>query len=145
MAYLNSRELCGNKTDSIIDNGSCGKERPDRIYDFGDKIIILECDENQHSDRACSCEQIRMVNIGQSFGGVPVYFIRFNPDTYKLKCKGLTHESLAKRYYTCGNLIQDIKDQRIKLPVAMVSAIYLYYDNWESLHNEKWNIITPFE
>ena len=145
MTYLDSRDLCGDKTDSIIDNGRCGKERPDRIYDFEDKIIILECDENQHSDRACLCEQIRMVNIGQSFGGIPVYFIRFNPDNYKLKYKGLSHETLAKRYDTCGNLIQDIKNQRIKLPVAMVSAIYLYYDNWESLHNEKWTIITPFE
>ena len=29
-------------TDTIIDGGVCGKERPDRTYDLGDKILILE-------------------------------------------------------------------------------------------------------
>jgi len=79
MNYLDARDLKGVSTDIVIDKGECGKERPDRVYDFGDKIVILECDEYQHRDRQCLCEQTRMVNIGQSFGGIPVYFIRWNP------------------------------------------------------------------
>lgn len=76
MEYLDSRKLCGDQTDKTINSAECGRERPDRVYDMGDKIVILECDENQHQERSCACEQTRMVNIGQSYGGVPVYFIR---------------------------------------------------------------------
>ena len=48
-----------------------------------DKIVIIECDEHQHKKHDCACEQVRMINISQSFGAIPVYFIRWNPDSYK--------------------------------------------------------------
>ena len=73
MDYLNSRELVGMSTDVIIDHGECGAERPDRVFDFGNKIIILECDEDQHRYRICECEQTRMVNISQSFNHRPSF------------------------------------------------------------------------
>lgn len=142
MAYLDSNGLIGNSTDREIDSGACGKERPDRVYDFGDKIIILECDENQHKDRSCECEQVRMVNIGQSFGGIPVYFIRFNPDEYITKNNSTVIESLLKRYKLCEAIIKDIYNNKIKLPYAFVSVIYLFYDGWTGISNENWKIIT---
>ena len=40
-------------------------------------------------------------------------------------------------------LILDIKENRVSLPNALVSAIYLYYDKWSSLAEEKWAIISP--
>lgn len=140
MSYLDSRNLIGESTDKIIEGGVCGKERPDRMYDFGDKIIILECDEYQHRDRNCVCEQTRMINIGQTFGGVPVYFIRFNPDDYSPLNFRKKIENINKRHKLCGDLINDIKDNRIKLPQSLVSVIYLYYDDWSSLEEEKWEI-----
>lgn len=143
MNYLDSRELFGNSTDKIIDGGACGKERPDRIYDFGDKIIVLECDENQHRDRNCACEQVRMVNISQSFGGTPVYFIRWNPDNYTPLNTKKKPEIISKRHKLCADFIANIKDKRVELPKAFVSVIYLYYDNWSTLSEEKWEIITP--
>jgi hypothetical protein len=142
MNYLDSRELFGNSTDKIIEGGACGKERPDRVYDFGDKIIIVECDENQHKDRNCACEQVRMINISQSYGGVPVYFIRWNPDKYTLHSSKKRAEPLTKRYKLCADFITDIKENRTTLPKAFVSVIYLYYDNWSSLEEEKWIILT---
>ena len=142
MNYLDLRELVGNSTDKIIDGGACGKERPDRVYDFGDKIVILECDEHQHKDRNCVCEQIRMINISQSFGGIPTYFIRWNPDNYTPKNKKKRQETITKRHKLCGDLIDNIKENRIELPSALVATIYLYYDGWESLSEEKWEIIT---
>ena len=145
MDYLDAHGLKGSSTDTIVDNGTCGKERPDRVYDFGDKIVILECDENQHQERTCICEQTRMVNIGQSFGGIPVYFIRWNPDNYKAKSHTKNLEVLAKRHKLCSDLIVDIKENKIILPIALVSAIYLYYDGWSSLADEKWQIITATE
>jgi hypothetical protein len=115
-------------------------KRPDRIYDFGDKIVILECDENQHSSRNCACEQTRMINIGQSFGGLPTYFIRFNPDKYKGG-----NEIISKRHKLCGDLIQDIKNNRHTLPTCLVSALYLYYDGFNTITDEEWTILHNIE
>jgi hypothetical protein len=144
MDYLDVRGLKGSGTDKIIDGGICGKERPDRIYDLGNKILILECDEHQHRERVCLCEQTRMVNIGQSFGGLPVYFIRWNPDDYEPGSRK-KQEDIKKRYTLVGNLIDDINANKITLPNAFVSALYMYYDYWTSLADEKWVVLTPFE
>lgn len=141
MDFLDGCALKGFSTDKIVDGGACGKERPDRVYDFGDKIVILECDEYQHRERACECEQTRMINIGQSFGGVPVYFIRWNPDEYK--SPGLA-ESVNKRHKLVGALLGDIQKGLAVLPNALVSALYMYYDGWTSLAHEQWVILTPF-
>ena len=79
---LESSGLHATSYDMVVDRGSCGKERPDAVYDVGTHIVIVECDEHQHSSYACECEQARMVNIGQTFGGLRVVFLRFNPDKY---------------------------------------------------------------
>ena len=143
--FLDSVGLKGNSTDKIIDGGICGLERPDRVYDFGDKIIILECDEEQHRNRNCTCEQTRMVNIGQSFGGVPVYFIRFNPDDY-LHFSNKNPENIKARYKLLETLLKNIKGNKYKnLPKALVSTIYLYFDDWNGFNNEEWKILSKFE
>jgi hypothetical protein len=144
--YLDQRkELPEPKsTDTMIEGGECGKERPDRVYDFGDKIIIIECDEHQHKNRQCDCEQTRMVNIGQSFGGIPVYFIRWNPDDYSPANAKKEPEIVSKRHILLGDLLRDINNEKYILPNALVSAIYLYYNNWSNLYNEQWNILTSF-
>jgi len=140
MDYLDARDLKGTSTDTIV-NSECGKERPDRVYDFNDKIVILECDEHQHKDRQCLCEQTRMINIGQSFGGLPVYFIRWNPDDYSSEKEP---EILSKRYKLVGDLIASIKKGKTELPNALVSALYMYYDEWVSLSNEQWKVLSEF-
>ena len=147
MDYLDARGLKAQSTDTVVEGGLCGKERPDRVYDFGDKIVVLECDEHQHQERACLCEQTRMVNLGQTFGGLPVYFIRWNPDNYSPESIRKNPEVLAKRHKLCGDLIADIKKGKGKgdLPVALVAAIYLYYDGWSSLADAKWEILTALE
>jgi hypothetical protein len=68
--------------DRTIEQGACGKERPDFVWDASTHKVILEVDEYQHNDRPCECEQTRMVNVTQSFG-MPCLWIRFNPDDYK--------------------------------------------------------------
>ena len=142
MDYLDNNNLKGNSTDIMVNKGECGRERPDRIYDFNDKIIILECDENQHRERQCVCEQTRMVNIGQSFGGTPVYFIRWNPDDYSPLNSRKQPENITNRYKLVRDFINNIKKNKIPLPKSLVSAFYMYYDEWDSVSNEEWKIIT---
>ena len=136
MDYLDAHGYQGDSTDRIIHGGECGKERPDRVFDFGDKIVIMECDENAHRERPCLCEQTRMVNIGQAYGGMPVYFIRWNPDVY-----AGGDSALATRYQTAVSVLRDIKSGRMNIPQALTSALYLFYDGWKGLHKEQWQVL----
>ena len=137
MDFLDMQGLQGETTDRLVDGGECGKERPDRVYDFGDKMLILECDENQHKDRPCLCEQTRMVNLGQAFGGIRVYFLRWNPDEYKGG-----NAALSTRYKLVAALIKDIRDGRHPVPETLTACKYLYFDGWKGLAAENWNILS---
>lgn len=145
MSYLDKFNLKGNSTDLVIDSGICGKERPDRVYDLGSKIVILECDEHQHRDRNIECENIRMINICQSYGGIPVYFIRWNPDDYICTNNNDIPETIDNRYIEVKNLIENIINDIIKLPLALLSVLYMYYDGWTSIDNQSYNILLNFK
>jgi len=67
--------------DKII-SGGCSKRRPDLFLDFGYQILIIEIDENQHTEYDCSCENKRIMELSQDLGHRPIVFIRFNPDDY---------------------------------------------------------------
>jgi hypothetical protein len=67
--------------DKKIEDG-CSKRRPDLMCDLGYQVIIVEVDENQHTDYDCSCENKRLMEISQDLGHRPIIFIRFNPDHY---------------------------------------------------------------
>ena len=69
-------------SDKII-NGGCSKRRPDLLLDLGYQIVIIEIDENQHTDYDCSCENKRIMELSQDLEHRPIVFIRFNPDEYK--------------------------------------------------------------
>jgi hypothetical protein len=68
--------------DKIV-SGGCSKKRPDLILDLLYQIVIIEVDENQHTDYDCSCENKRIMELSQDLGHRPIIFIRFNPDDYK--------------------------------------------------------------
>ncbi len=64
-------------------SGGCSKRRPDLLLDLGYQVIIVEIDENQHTDYDCSCENKRIMELSQDVGHKPIIFIRFNPDGFK--------------------------------------------------------------
>jgi len=68
-------------TDRRIHDG-CSRRRPDLLLDLGSHIVIVEVDENQHTDYDCSCENKRLMEISRDIGHRPMIFIRFNPDVY---------------------------------------------------------------
>ena len=84
--------------DKMIEGG-CSKHRPDLFIDFGTHCLIIEIDENQHTNY--SCEQKRMISLYEDINGHTlinsvtssvedvsdidfrkIVFIRFNPDGY---------------------------------------------------------------
>ena len=67
--------------DKKIQDG-CSLRRPDLLLDMGSHIIIVEIDENKHTQYDCSCENKRLMQISQDLQHRPIVFIRFNPDGY---------------------------------------------------------------
>ena len=52
------------------------------MCDLGYQVIIVEIDENQHTNYDCSCENKRIMQLSQDVGHRPIVFIRFNADDY---------------------------------------------------------------
>ena len=94
-------------TDKKIQDG-CSKRRPDLLLDMGSHIIIVEIDENAHTDYDCSCENKRLMEISQDLGHRPIVFIRFNPDDYMDK-DGNKIKSCWKLNRTTGLIALDHK------------------------------------
>ena len=44
----------------------------------------MECDEKQHSEYTKRCELVRQAEVSLGFGGLPVHWIRYNPDAFKI-------------------------------------------------------------
>ena len=58
----------------------CSKKRPDMFADFGDWVLIIEVDENEHT--GYTCENKRLMQLSQDIDHRPLTMIRFNPDKY---------------------------------------------------------------
>ena len=87
-------------SDKIISSG-CSRRRPDLLLELEEQIIIIEIDENQHTDYDCSCENKRIMELSQDVGHKSIIFIRFNPDEYINK---------GEKNKSCWGLDQMVKD-----------------------------------
>jgi hypothetical protein len=67
--------------DKMVEGG-CSRRRPDMMLDLGEKLIIVEVDENQHVDYDSSCEIARLNQLSLDVGMRPIVYLRFNPDGY---------------------------------------------------------------
>ena len=130
-------------TDKII-QGGCSRRRPDMFVDLGDQIIIIEIDENQHTDYDCSCENKRIMELSQDVGHRPIVFIRFNPDDYILKekkitsCWGINKNGICcikknkqKEWNTRLNTLKNAIDYWLKNKTdRIIQIVHLYYDEF---------------
>ena len=129
--------------DRIIDN-SCVKRRPDRVYDCGSFFVIVEVDENQHSGYTNGCsfdkktqETRRMVQIHEALsnGMMPVIFLRFNPDNFKVggKAQKINMQKrldvLCKWVLYCLNLKHDVNSPSIRIK-------HLFYNEYDETNSE---------
>jgi hypothetical protein len=118
--------------DKIPNGTECGRERPDFLFDVGSHIVILEVDENQHKHYQKECEQIRMFNITQTFGGLPVFWIRYNPDNFKTKKKIIQVSDLQKHKHLLDWLHLSFKRNM----TILSEVVYLFYDGCNEKSNE---------
>jgi hypothetical protein len=124
--------------DKIIDT-SCVKNRPDRVYDCGSHFVILEVDENQHKSYTNGCsydkkvqEQRRMVQIYEALskGMIPVIFIRFNPDTFRVKEK-IQKINMQKRLEMLEKWLKKCIEIDIYKYKEGILIKHLYYDEYK--------------
>lgn len=126
-----------------IPEGACSKYRPDFVIDCGNSLIILEVDENQHFSYACECEVSRMIQLHNDFGGIPLIFIRYNPDDYKnlngdkIKGKPKNLDRESKLIDLISRIQMQINDETY--PTHPLSVYYLYYNGYNDEINR--NII----
>jgi len=118
----------------------CSKKRPDVYFELLKHCIIVECDENQHTNYGDSCECARLNEIVNGIGGKSVIIIRYNPDTVKNKGKILNIKNADR----IDLLVKTIKDELVKeYDTFIVKTIQLYYnDDYETYQPFKEENIT---
>ena len=80
----------------------CLKYRPDFLIDCNTYFLIIECDEFAHQQYDKECEITRMNNISMGLG-LPVKWIRFNPDKDFIS-KNVKHKILIDTIKSYMNL-----------------------------------------
>ena len=120
--------------DERADNG-CSTSKPDFVYHLGTHIVIVEVDEGQHKgytncgktkEEKNKRERARMFNHSNEYDHLPVIWIRYNPDNFRVDGKlvkvsdKVRHTTLVKWVQKCINFT-DSKGILLK---------YLFYDGY---------------
>jgi hypothetical protein len=124
----------------ISNENGCSKRRPDGLIKLNDYNIIIEIDENQHSNYIC--ENRRIMEIFEDLGHSLLTVIRFNPDAYKLDNKkikspfGITKTDgrlkiiNQKEYNNRFNKLLETINYNIKnIPNKEINVINLFYNS----------------
>jgi hypothetical protein len=83
-----------NKSNSFANPVQCGRYRVDFVFELEAGVLLLEYDEKMHADREKRCELVRQAEVSMGYGGMPVHWIRFNPDDFKIG--GVIHAIASK-------------------------------------------------
>ena len=116
------------RTDRTVDT-ACSRKRPDFVIENllkNNHITVIEIDEEQHRSYNCVCEQNRMIELFQAFGGEKVTFIRFNPYPFHYTTDGMKHSPMESDRST--RLLSVIRSLCLHPPEAALTVIYMYYN-----------------
>ena len=118
--------------DKRVSNG-CSLRRPDLLLDMGDQVIIVEIDENQHTDYDCSCENKRLMELSQDLSHRPIVFIRFNPDEYI----SADNKKITSCWGTQPGGMLGIKKSKIKEWNERITSLHDCINYWSKHKTEK--------
>jgi hypothetical protein len=112
-------------SDRVIRGAACTKYRPDKLYTSPNVVLQVECDEHQHRGQPYSCEQRRISEIFEEFGGKKLIVIRWNPNNYKRmnKLPRVTRQDRLRRLVEA--MMGCLVDWAVR---PMISIVYMYYD-----------------
>lgn len=118
----------------------CGNYRPDIRIDAGTHFIIVEIDENQHSQYDQSCEIVRMYNIFQA-EGIQCIFLRYNPDIFR---DGKQKAIIVRETTRLNVLVAEIEKHMTEPPEEDISVYRLFYNNPVGVHVQKYDIESKY-
>jgi hypothetical protein len=115
-----------NKQNPLADPSQCGRYRVDFTFEMPSVVVLLECDENQHFEYPKRCELVRQAEVSLGFGGLPVHWIRYNPDAFKINgttrvTKREERESILLRHLQLAVTRPDYEH--------FITVTYICYDN----------------
>ena len=123
-------------------NGSSSKEslrRPDIMWQWTDRAIIFENDEDSHFDRETSCELAKITDQSHFVKNLlgeyaHVFLLRLNPDAYNKGRVYLTDR--IKAVAEDINLFLELPKSELNLryPVLVPNVGYYYYHNKAQKH-----------
>ena len=90
-----------------VNRALCAPCQPDFLFDMQTHIVVIENDEHQHTSEQPRCSHIRLQNISDAFGQLPVYVIRYNP--HELQVNGVTRRTgLSERMELLLKTLQSV-------------------------------------
>ncbi len=104
---------------------ACGRYRPDFTFELPTHVVIVEVDEYQHAKPGYVCDNARMMDLCGSYGGVPVVFIRFNPDPFELRSVQARVTMKAR----LDTLVHQLQAALAQPPPHVLTIIRLFYDS----------------
>jgi hypothetical protein len=130
----NFQEKFTMRFDKIVEGG-CSRRRPDVAIDFGSHCLMIEIDENKHTNY--SCEEKRMVELYEDVGFRKIVFLRFNPDRYtdgttvhpspfRYTRAGILHMEETEFNRRMDQLMDRIRVHRVE-PIDQITVEYLFY------------------
>jgi hypothetical protein len=138
LEYLNDNIDYKSRDEYTIKSNNIDKKynRPDRMYECENHIVIVEVDENQHKSYQCivkETEIARMYDIGSNISETKnkcTIFIRFNPDKYILEGK-VQKYSIPKRMDLLVKWVKYfINEYKPKTDNDGVKYVKLFYDEF---------------
>ena len=136
----NGYDFIHNKSTGFV----CGNFRPDIKIDAGTHYVIVEIDEDQHSQYESRCEIARMYNICQA-EGINCIFIRYNPDVWRVDGK-VKKVFTQKRLDELAKMIDRCIDRCIeKIPYAILTVHRMFYNSDTDDYIQEYNIQSKYE
>jgi hypothetical protein len=108
----------------------CGTYRPDFTFEADTHVVIIEVDEHQHASPGYACDNRRMLDVFNAYGGLPVVFLRWNPDAFKLR--GQMERRSVKSRLTF--LREQLRIALAETPKHLLSIKRMFYDQPERVY-----------
>lgn len=123
--FLSERGWKFFSADRVVENGECGKERPDMLFDFGEFFVCVEVDEFQH--RNYECEFPRVLNIFHAVGMSRMVLVRMNPDSFVDRYYRKNKLDLSTRCEMLDGLLRNLECKKFKVENT-IEEYKLFFD-----------------
>lgn len=109
--------------DKQLPESSCGRYRPDFTFEVATHVVVLEVDEFEHARPGYECDNRRMLDVYNAYGGMPVVFVRYNPDTPEIDGRRRAMPSQRRK----GLLVSEVCAALRAPPVHPLSIVRVMY------------------